>query len=350
MNCKCGQPSYLSPLDYVAEANDARMVCAHCGRAIHFGPAVAALRDRDDAALIDNAINSLAWYHTSTSADWPSANFATRFANELSWIDRDFGITRERYIAKHTTKALHVGTYETAVENMLRRMDDQGDGRSDFYLYRVALSVDPGRINHGYRDENHEIAADISVSELDGDNLDAVRYLNVHEAMGTLSLAVRPTAIAAVQSIRIPIDGLAVTVDSSALRKSTDAVHSAMTELLKSKSAAAALDPRNLRMMQLGARPDPTGLAKRLGKSENQLSDSWRQLKQELEELCLPNVSVAIRRDFNDAIGHWRREGSDESVLDFISRYRSMAALLENPTEVIRAFDGRPWRIVNGAG
>jgi len=349
MNCDCGYRSYLSPVDYMTGANGSHMACQHCTAVIHFGPAVAAIRDRDDPALVDEVVSTLAWYHTSTSADWPSPEFVARFEEELSWIERDFGPNREQFVADHTAKALHVGTYETAVENMLRRMTYQGDGGSDFYLYRVALRLDPRRINPGYRDENYEIAADISVGELDSDDLDAVRYLNVHEALGALSLAVRPSAIAAVQCIRIPIEGHAVAMDPSALSPQTDALRSATNTLIKAETAASTLDRRDLRMMQLGGRPDPTGLARSLGKSQNRLYESWHELEQRLEELCLPNVSVVVRHDFSDAMAHWRAEHPQQSVPDFISRYRSVAALLEHSAEATQAIISQPWRPVGAA-
>ena len=55
----------------------------------------------------------------------------------------------------------NIGTYEAAIENMLRRMDDQGDADANFYLHRVQVDIDPDRINDGYRDENDEPARKI---------------------------------------------------------------------------------------------------------------------------------------------------------------------------------------------
>lgn len=40
---------------------------------------------------------------------------------------------------RQRAKALHVGTYEAAVHNMLRRIHDQADHGAQFYLYRVHL-------------------------------------------------------------------------------------------------------------------------------------------------------------------------------------------------------------------
>ena len=346
----CGSVSHLTAADYMAEADAAHMTCEHCGESIHFGPAVAALRDRDDVALRNDVVTSLAWYHTSTSADWPSPTFATQFAQELSWIERDFGISRQQFISHHTSKALHLGTYETAIENMLRRMDDQGDGGAQFYLYRVALRLDSRRINAGYRDENHEIAADISESDLDRDHLEAVRYLNVHEAMGVLSLAVRSDAIAAVQSTPIPFEGRSVAVDPGLFQAEIEAVSTTTRELAEAEAAATSVDPRERRMMQLGIRPDPTGMAQRIGDLQLRFYDSWHQLENKLGQHCLPSVSAVVRRDFNDAMAHRRIETPTTDVHAFVDRYRSMSVLLERPAEVIDVVTGQPWRVVRPGG
>jgi hypothetical protein len=45
MKCDCGGSSVLTAADYFAEVNQAHMHCEHCGRTIHFGQAVIALRD-----------------------------------------------------------------------------------------------------------------------------------------------------------------------------------------------------------------------------------------------------------------------------------------------------------------
>ena len=66
-------------------------------------------------------------------------------------------------------------------------MHDQDDAASQFYLHRVSLTVDPVRVDGGYRDENDEPAAKLATTDLRTAGLDAVRYLNVHECAGSLS-------------------------------------------------------------------------------------------------------------------------------------------------------------------
>ncbi|MDH6455516.1 MULTISPECIES: hypothetical protein [unclassified Streptomyces] len=208
MRCdNCGRSSTLSGADYLRlndEAN-ARMKCEHCHSAIHFGPLAADIRDRDDPALEDGMLNKLSWYHTSTYANWPSTEFESEMRATLatSRVPMSMGDI-ERYVQAQLDKVLHLGTYEAAIENMYRRMTDQADANSTFYLHRVRIDIAPGRVEPGYRHENDDAAANISVTELTDLGLNAVRYVNVWEAAGCISLAVHPRVITHIQTIPIP--------------------------------------------------------------------------------------------------------------------------------------------------
>lgn len=204
MRCGCGGVEDLSAVDYEAEINEAHIPCSRCGGSIHFGRRVAALRDLNDSALENEQLSRLAWYHTSTSPDWPSLTYEVQQRERL----RDFGPVTDEQIAMLSGLALHVGTYEAAIENVLRRMKNQDDRDSRFFLYRVALNLDPTRVETGYRDENEQRAARLSKAELRDEGLQAVRYLNVYESPGSLSLAVTADAIAAVQMVDLDGHGL----------------------------------------------------------------------------------------------------------------------------------------------
>lgn len=335
MLCDCGLSSPLSAADYEEGAHQSRMTCVHCGDSIHYGPAVAAVRDVNDPALHDEALHTFAWYHTSTQPDWPSPTFTADFIEGID--ERDLLMpSREEYIAHHTSKALHVGTYEAAIENMLRRMNDELDSHSQFYLYRVALRLDSQRINPGYRDENHEIASDISTDELDELNLAAVRYLNVHEAIGTLSLAIAPKSIHAVQRLALPLPDLSLPADASdgpficEVRETDRRTSDAATDL--------GVTPIVRRKMELGMVPDPSGAAKRYRDARRTYYDAVRTLEHHLEEQYLPHASVLVRRAFTQAAAHWRADGIDE----YVGRYRTWAALIERPVAVRETLASRP--------
>ncbi|WNF31079.1 hypothetical protein RI138_31985 [Streptomyces sp. C11-1] len=203
----CRQTSVLSGSDYLRleDGNGACMPCDQCGGSIRFGPRTASIRDPDDPALDDSMVSRLSWYHTSTYEDWPSSAYERDMRKKYS-IDHVRALMGgpEPYLQVQLGKAFHLGTYEAAIENMYRRMRDQDDEHSAFYLHRVHLNVPPGRIDPDFRDENDEPAADISNNDLDSLGLDAVRYLNVWEASGSISLAVRPHVIDGIQTVPVP--------------------------------------------------------------------------------------------------------------------------------------------------
>ncbi len=99
---------------------------------------------------------------------------------------------------RHEHQALHLGTYEAAIESMLRKMRDEDAGGVQFWLYRVALR-DRTMIKPGYCNETFEDISQITQEGL-GD-WGAIRYLNTWESPGSISLAVRPQSLAAVQGI-----------------------------------------------------------------------------------------------------------------------------------------------------
>jgi hypothetical protein len=225
-------------------------------------------------------------------------------------------------------RLLHAGTYEAAIENMLRRMHDQADADSTFYLHRVALRVDPSRVNPGYRDENDEPAAQVTNTDLRREGLEVIRYLNVHEAIGTLSLAVIPETIVAVQSIALPVEGLAPVARSS-LTEQLDALEMRLAELTANAPDTSGIKRVDLRMMQLGLWPDPTGIGASSDEHEHAIYELWREAEQILAEGYLGRVSPVIVGDLPDAMGGWR--GSSEAgVHEYADHFAAHAALLSH--------------------
>lgn len=88
-------------------------------------------------------------------------------------------------VTHQQTKALHVGTYESSIENTLRRMRDEADAHSQFYLHRVALNVAADAIDTPLRHESHDDASQLVLRDLGA--LIAVRYINVRESPGSMA-------------------------------------------------------------------------------------------------------------------------------------------------------------------
>jgi len=93
-----------------------------------------------DPALDDDRAKRSSWYHTSTQSDWPTKDFDPAAGLTAETRLRMGGDLRvSAWVDRRRAKTLHVGTYEAAIHNMLRRISDQADHGSQFYLYRVHL-------------------------------------------------------------------------------------------------------------------------------------------------------------------------------------------------------------------
>ncbi len=160
--------------------------------------------DPDDPALADEVVAELVWYHTSTQSDWPKHDFNP--AAELTQETR-LRMGGDHHVAawaeRQRAKALHVGTYEAAIHNMLRRIDHQADHGSQFYLYRVRL-VPSITVREGWLIDPSDFVGDVVLGEVCPPGVDVARYLNYHEDPGALSLALGRSAIASTQQIAIP--------------------------------------------------------------------------------------------------------------------------------------------------
>jgi hypothetical protein len=302
MHCEGGHTSRV-PQDLYWErlSIDALAPCEHCNRDIHYGSLVVALRDPEDRALSNDRVADLAWYHTSTFPDWPSPEYAALVGPQFQKLGRLVSpVVRDRFRDRELAKALHVGTYESAIENMLRRMSNQNDANSDFYLHRVSLDLAPGDINVGYRDENHEDASQISLDELGG--LRAVRYVNTQEAAGSLSLAIHPAAIATIQTIALPQAALAPEPPAHVV----EAVARVEAEIAAARALmpdVSGIDPVHLNMCVLMARRNGDEFALRVREGQERIGRAWEELRQLLIETYLVGVGPVIRDNFRHAIG-----------------------------------------------
>ncbi|WP_051173892.1 hypothetical protein [Amycolatopsis orientalis] len=329
-NMACSACPAITPLtstDYHQEVNQAHIACRGCGADIHFGRAVMTLRNADDPVLDDGYLTVVAWYHTSTYSDWPFGSRTMPAATLEAYREHMPAGAGAGARARHENQALHVGTYEAAIESMLRRMDDQDDGGAQFFLYRVALRARDLAVERGWRDENTENAASLSQDDLGG--ADVVRYLNVFESPGSISLAIRPSAIAATQCIELPVDTLCDGVEPSLLAE----VGEVRIEHERRKAERSRLGPSPLDLLRrkVEARRDAIpGLMPPV--RQNSLPQPLHQL---LIDRYLPGVSEPVRERFTSAMSAWR--GAQEALVgdaDYATRFASMAPLLTRHQEV----------------
>ena len=340
MRCEdCGASSRLTAQQY-ADSSDSMMTCTGCGQEFNFGPAVIDLRDAGDRALDDGHLSRIAWYHTTTDLGWPLpskplSSDDVKALGRWNWPKERLEAYRER----HENRALYLGTYEAAIESMLRRMRDQGDRDSQFYLHRVRLHDDL-RIEPGWRDENHAEAAAITSIDLEAHGVDVVRYLNAHEAVGSLSIAVVRGAIASVQAIVIPVPHL---VDQTH--------HTSVQQARALRDEVREIQHRHADDVLTGLDRIRKEYATRTGAPfvrtpEPQSWAALTALEQLAAETYLPDFPPVIKQEFLRSVGSPEITYTHEDDLRWLTRFGGLAALLTRHERVRRALAGQPWREV----
>ena len=288
-----------------------------------------AMRDADDPVLNDRKMCSVAWYHTSTDPGWPCSSHpmppkvAALVARIMS------GDVVDSIWERYQTRALHLGTYEAAIESMLRRMCDQDDGGAQWYLYRVALRRGDMTIEPGWRDENTAEAAQITQADLG--NSGAIRYLNVHESPGSVSVAARRESIAAVQSVALPVQALKVT-----------AAPSLVSEVAQVRARLGQFEADRT------PEPDPLDRIRRraaerhgvpyLRSPTHEQHKLLERISTLIEDQYLQGVSLPVRAKFADALSAWRQaqKGPVDDIA-YIEQFAVMATALTGPTGILRA-------------
>jgi hypothetical protein len=162
-----------------------------------------------------------------------------------------------------------------------------------------------------------------------------VRYLNVHEAVGSLSLAMHPRALRTVQTLALPVGDVAGSIPPL-LGGQLAELNAERQELASTATAWTHVDSRQLRRMQLGLSVDPNGLGQRSQEVEQRTWQLWDTVNELLEEHYLPGVSPVIRRDFSDALRLWRTDSGTDSLTDFAEFYAASAIVMTNAREVVR--------------
>jgi hypothetical protein len=283
-------------------------MCTPCGAELDIRrPHVRALRNPEDVAKNNDSVGHLVWYHSSRYESWPDleaytadvAAEARQTAEKFDMFDAD------RRIATKLSLAVHLGTYEAAIENILRRLGDQDHANlfeTRYWLHRVEIKLGPNDLHPDVVDEFCIYFGDVELEQVQALGARAVRYVNCHEAIGSVSLAIDPAVVGAVSTIALP-------VTEAALAETADAA--AATERMVASTHRA---------------DDDTG-------------DSWAAFAGILESEYLSGVNPQLRDLFGGAVG-----GEYEDPVEFHRRFRIVAGMLTQADVVIGLLAGAPRR------
>lgn len=261
--------------------------------------------DPSDPVLDDDRVAQFFWYHTSTHANWPVKDFDPS-ADLTSATRSTMGGKKQvaKWASQQAAKALHVGTYEAAVHNMLRRMHYEGDKSSQFYLYRVHLTPSI-TVRKDWLIEPGDWLGDVALAEVCPAGVDVARYLNTHEDPGGLSLALGRSAIANVQQVTVPL---------ADPRNDSD-MHEAIAAL---GAASVDLAPEPGILGRLGRRSSPRALMAR------NFGTAWAT-----------RLPANLADDFKSALSF--DEGTDPEW--WARRATCMLDLVRRPDRVLAALD-----------
>jgi hypothetical protein len=319
MRCgTCGNEWHANA-EWLDGFHQGREACLRCGTNCESEARPDFWAAEDDPSRDDSNVRETFWYHTSTHAKWPDRAFdptstitdATK--RRLQGIGAD-GRGLERWAARQKGKALHLGTYEAAIENMLRRMNDQDGAAAQFYLYRVRLRHNAS-IEPGLHQERANIAGDVQLAELCGAGIDILRYVNTYEDPSSVSLAVGLEAILAVQVSPIPL-----AVDTA------DAWVSAAAARLSDAASLPAPEPQSKFERMQRHRPSA-------------LSIEASKLEEEVAERLPFGLRDRFHRFFDE-----KNLTADPAA--FPSKLIGLVALVNDPLAVLRSLDEVPWRKV----
>ena len=284
-------------------------VCGSCGSPVDVTQQTQTMRDPEDVASQIDSVAQLVWYHTSRYEHWPdlAAYTADVTAEARRTAEHFEGYDVERRIATKLSLAVHLGTYEATIENILRRLEDQDHSDlfdTKYWLHRVEIRLDqPTDLHPEVSDELYSMFGDVKLAQLQELGARAVRYINRHEAIGSVSLAIDPALVCTVSTMALPV---------------TEAA-------LPETPAAAAAAARMVAATRTEADTD----------------DSWPAFTKILHTEYLAGVNPQVQEPFVGAVG-----GEYEDAVEFHRRFRIAAGLLMRPDVVIGQLAAAPKRNV----
>jgi hypothetical protein len=281
-------------------------VCT-CGTAVDVTAQSPTLRDTDDIALQTDSVARLVWYHSSRYENWPDLEAYTAEVTAMAMQTAarfEHLIDPNQLIANKLSLAVHLGTYEATIENILRRLEDQD--RADFFdtrywLHRVEIAfAHTDDLHPEVIEEFLTMFGDVELAQLQALGARAARYVNRHEAIGSVSLAIDPALICTVSTIELPV---------------------AEATLAETAAAAAA----TMRMVAAE-------------QSDDDSSPAWSEFVEILESEYLSAVNPQVREPFLNAVGDY------DDPAEFHRRFRVVAGLLVRADVVFDMLAAAPRR------
>jgi hypothetical protein len=331
--------------------------CEQCVSEVDVTEVRPVLRSLNDIALQDDCVGRMYWYHSSPYENWPDAEaYAAEFEAQIAKVPALGPFTPQQLLQQHMSRAVHVGTYEAAIESMLRRLHDEDRHEGTpvrYWLHRVQISLAAGDLAPDVGEELADFMGNVPLSMLhERGGARAVRYVNTNEADGSISVAIDPAVIATVATIEIPVESVAVETAAGAGASAKAAA--ALTEIALLRPDTAGIDESFLRFPSTLRRkfPDPADperqriedIAEQVDTYNRQRQQVWSELKTTLESEYLPEVNDQVRRRFHDALP------SIGDPVDYHQSFRLLAALLARPRDVIAELARAPARSINSAG
>lgn len=272
----------------------------------------------------DNYVREVYWYHTSTHANWPDQSYdpeATLDDPSRRRMESQIGTGAvQRWALRQKRKALHVGSYEAAIENMIRRIRDQVGSAEQFFLYRVVLDRSC-RMAPGLNDDRMGLIGDIELSELCSPSQNVYRYINRFEDVSSVSLALNLDAISKVQRIAIPLPF--TEPDETVQEIINQLVYDTMVEppndddpLSRIRARVLTVEERRKQYVTGGASKLVTSVARTLPWSPG--------------------------RNFTLALAGTSRH----NISEFASKVVGMKLLIEDSDSVLQELDNQPWRVL----
>lgn len=267
------------------------------------------LTDVSDVATEPAEIERLVWYHTSTRADWPPTDLSPE------------------------ASATHLGTFESAIENMFRRMRNQSDAESQFYLYRVRIACPPAEVST-LGQELSDFMGNVWLRNLYEAGFPVVRYVNVHEHPGSISLVVVPSVITQVQTLTVPLS--LVTEESVA---SQEAFLSYVAELERVEARRPNTDGLSRMDLLMRRTPEIAAISDSDHECDRAMWAAGDSYWLAMETEHLPGVGFRTRWKLVDAA-----RGIDGGAAHVHERFRSLAELVQNPARTLAAVQAQPVR------